>query len=374
MADYELWLADDAGNRITLIESWNKIEYTITWTPGRWGIVKVDLDGADPAWLQPDRLLYVYRRPEGGSLALEQAGFLRRWRWQDNGAGDLTLTMWGAGPNELLSRRIVAFYAGSSEAEKTDQADDMAKAVVSENLLADSDYSGLVGSRNMLTARFSVDGDLADGPSITKGFAWQYVHKVLAKIADASRANGTPLYYRVVPVAEGEFEFRTYTTRPGRDRRWPDGNNPLLFGVEVGNVANASYEVDYAAEENYIYAGGQGEGSDREVATASDSDRQSKSAWNRREGFASAGNQQSGGTTAAANERLAGGRPRARFRGDFLSTPETPYGGINGWQAGDEVTAIVRDDIHVDCIIEAVHVTVEAGQQDDVRGRAEVSL
>ena len=371
---YELWLTDDTGTRIELLENWQRLEYVITYTPGKAGVIKAELTDIDPSWLQPDRLLYLYRRPEGGRLTLEQAAFLRRWRWEDDGSGELVATLWGIGANELLLRRIVAYYAGSDEAQKTDNADDMAKAVVTENLLTDSDYSGSVTGRAFDSNYLTVQANSSDGPSITKGFSWRKVSRVLADIAEASRGNGTALYYRMTPTPEGAFEFRTHTTRPGLDRRWPDGSNPLLFGVKFGNLSNMSYEVDYTGEENYVYAGGKGDESDRTIATASDTDRINKSAWNRREGFSNASYQQSGAVTAAANERLAEHRPRARFRADFLNTPETPYGGINGWHAGDEVTAVVRDGLHVDCVIEAVHVSVDDDGAEDVRGRAEVAL
>ena len=176
----------------------------------------------------------------------------------------------GFGVNELLDRRIVAYKAGTAQSTKTGPCDDLMKDVFSDNL-----GSGASADRNILTAfNLSIAADLSDAPSVTKSFAYENVLETLQAIADTSAGQslgGVDLFFDI--ACDGyrsnerpHFEFRTYTGQPGRDRTDGGGNSAAtVFSLENANIANVHYQRIHSGERNYIYAGGLGLESDRNV-------------------------------------------------------------------------------------------------------------
>ena len=127
---------------------------------------------------------------------------------------------------------------------------------------------------------------------------------------------------------------------------------------------------DYTAEVNYVYAGGQGEGSDRNVNEVSDSARYGASAWNRREAFIDARNESSdAGVTAKGYDRLNEGRPVKSFRGEITDSPSARYG--THWWFGDRVICEYRG-VEYDVIVTAVSVTLDSNGNESVTGKFEV--
>jgi hypothetical protein len=239
-----------------------------------------------------------------------------------------------------LKRRIVAYAAGSSQAEKTDQADDMMKAVVRESL-----GSSAGADRDLTSLGLTVAADLADGPTITKGFAYKNVFSVLRDIADAARQAGTPVYFDLAPVFDSNtsigYQFRTFTDQPGEDHSYTSGAKPVMFSKEWGNLTGPVLEMDYEDEINAVTVGGQGEGSDRATVTRTDAGRIAASVWNRREGFADARNESStNGLNAKGDQVLAENRPRYRFSGTLIDSPQARYG--IEWDFGSKVTISYR--------------------------------
>jgi hypothetical protein len=274
---------------------------------------------------------------------------------------------------ELLKRRIVAYYAGESETGMTDNADDMMKAIVTDNFVDNADYSGTPSpARDIDSYGFSVAGDLSDGPSLTRAFAWRNVLDTLQDIQAASKTAGTEVLFAVVPTSETAAQFRTYTA--GRDRT-STGINPIIFSLAYGNLANPKLTYDYSNDENYVYAGGQGDDDARNIQVASDADRYNVSRLGRREGFANAGHidfTDDDGVTAVAQDRLAKSRSTISFTGTIYNTPLTPYGGLQGWDLGDNVT-VNYAGIQFDVLIRAIKVSVDDRGEELVQARVELS-
>lgn len=345
MARYEVWLADDAGNRLTLLDNLSSLEYVIT--PGAEGYCTVNLPYISGATVndttKPDRQIHIWRAPDGGGLALQQVYLLQRWTFATDDSGNETLSINGVGLNHLLSRRIVAYYAKSDQALFSSvAADDLMKRLVTDALGADSDtdYDGLtISGRNITSLGFSIQAETSDGDTLDKACAWQQLPSVLRAIQEASRTAGNEVFYDIVPTATSPLtcEFRTYTGQPGNDRTL-SGTSPLRFGVEFGNIRNPRLTVDYANVQNYIYAGGEGTESDRAIEEVSDSASIALSQFGRREGFAA---ETSTDTTAVlqsvGNARLSNYRKLTTFSGEIQDTPQAPYGG-SGWKVGDRVT------------------------------------
>jgi hypothetical protein len=243
----------------------------------------------------------------------------------------------------------------------------MIKAIARENL-GSSAYDV---NRDLSGLSFTVAPDLSAGASVTKKFSWKNILGILKEIADASWEAGTELYFDVEPMVVSEtqigFELRTYTGQIGMDR-----SASVFFGKEWGNLASPKLEKDYGEEVNYVYAGGQGEGSDRTIIQALDSPRIGASPWNRREVFADARNETLvAGVTGKAFAALKAGRPRMRFSGSLLDTEQTRYG--IDWSFGDKVTVEYRG-IQFSGMIRAVRLELNEDGDETVDCKIEAVL
>lgn len=332
--NYEVWLCTDLGERLALL---SPVAFDYVMGVGEVGAFSVLMPGTFPrSLLEVDRQVQFWRRHRGrNSLELDQVGFLRRWKYETDGRGLTTLKLSGPDIQELLYRRIIAYAAGTANAGTVTAVDDGMKDIFNVNFLA----AATDGDRDISGNEVTVQNDLGDGGSITKSFSWRNVMDVLQELNAASRTAGTEVFFRLVwqGIDENDrlqLQFRTYTGQPGKDLTYP--NSSIVFGLEFGNLVEPSLEYDHTNEINYVYAGGQGEGADREIVEVSDLARIKKSAWNRREGFKDARNESTtAGVTAAGNAMLAEFRPRERFSGTIMDTKFTPYG--SGWRLGDRL-------------------------------------
>lgn len=366
---YELWYLDDIGNRISYIDDVAAFDYVRVMGDIGIGSFTFPYRGQLHIASVPDRRIAVYRQALGGSLNLESVFMLRQFELVTSAAGQYQFTATGYDFNELLNRRIVAYYAGSANAEITDYADDMMKTVVTDNMISNADYSGTPSpARDIDDYGFSVEADASDGPSLTKGFSWRNVLTVLQDLQADSKAQGTEVFWGVIPTSETAMQFRTWTTP--RDRTTGSGVNPIVFSLEWGNLANPRLADDYSTEQNYIYAGGQGEQDARIIQTASDTTRMNQSRLNRREGFAFSSGETAAAVLTDARNELERNRPTTRLYGDLLDTPLAPYGGLNGWDLGDKVTASYGGR-QFDVIIRAVHVQMRPNGDEIIKSKIE---
>ncbi len=365
MAEYELWMARDDGTRLALIDTFAKLDYVLL--AHDIGACSLVLPGDfDTALIAPDRRLVVSRAPHGGKLQLEDAYFLRRWADATDDNGVRTITATGYNGLYLAAGRIVAAAAGSAAAEKTDYIDDMMKDIITEQLGASA-----AAARQISSSYLSVQGDLSAGPSVTKGFAWQNVLKVLQDLADVAWQAGTQVYFGMVPVSSTAWEFRTRTGQLGQDHTYPNGVNPVLLGLEYGNLRAPRVEWDYTDERTYVYAGGQGQGTAREIVEVEDTVRSGRSLFGRREAFADARNDAStNAATAAGNAALANARPKLRFSASIIENANTRYGIEWGW--GDKLSAVYQGQQY-DAMVRMVHVSVDQNGKETIEAKLEVS-
>lgn len=355
-ANYQIWITDPFGTRLAVVPDFISVEYTRTVNAV--GTLTMTLPTGYARFVVPENRVEVWRSVSGGPLYLdlETAWFIRRPGVSLQDDGQLVLTLTAFDGNHLLKRRVVPYYAGSSQAAKTAAADDMMKTIVSENVASTaSDYAGST-SRGLSSTLFTIQANLTAGPSITKTFPWRNVLTVLQEIADASATAGTYLAFDTVYNGAGQYEFRTYTVQRGVDHRFPGGQSPIIFDPQLGNLGNNELIYDYTEELNFIYAGGQGEGSNRVVQSASDSTRMGLSPFNRIEDFQDSRNSDATASILAEAQALVrAGRPKTIFNGAIIETATTRYG--KEYSLGDMVTAQFQS-FAVDCRIDAVKVNV----------------
>lgn len=368
---WEIWLSDQTGSRIRLLDETSG--FACTKIRNGIGACTILLPPIYDNLFSLDNILEFWHQPTGGNLRLFNAYFVRRWKFEDKAGGSEYTKLWGQDANYLLSGRIVAYDAGSAQADMTDEYDDMMKAIVTDALGADA------GTGRILTSvggGVTVAGDLSAAPSATKAFAWDNVLEALNDIAQASRQAGTPLFFDMVPVYTSagilSWQFQTFVNQRGADRG-TTSDNPAYFGRAWGNLNSCYYEIDRTDELNYVYGRGQGEGGARLVGDASDSTRYGASIWNRREGYCNAaaggGGDSADTTSSAAEARLERYRPVLSAGGELLDTPQSRYG--VDWDFGDTVVMDIRGK-QFDADVIAVGFSMDENGYQTTDFRAEV--
>ncbi len=362
---YEIYLLDPLKNRLALLDHLENLTYVRGLNqPGSWSLTLPD--ELSSILLRPDNLIEIWRQNSLGHMKFEMMGFMRRPKFSTQG-GRALVTLSGPGLLYLLAGRVVAYAAGSAEAAKSDQADDMIKAIIRENLGASA-----VAARDWTAQGLTVQADQSLAPSITKRFARREVAVVCQEIAAESFQRGTPLYYDLIPSWAGDvlsFEFRTYINQRGADHTYTSAF-PVVFGENFGNLDNPELEYDYWDEVTDVYAGGQGEAADRLISEQSDAARLGRSIWNRRERFVNATNEQTATELeSAARAALDAGKPKVRFTGDLLSVPGSEYG--VDWEFGDKVTGTYHDQ-QFDGWIDKLQITLSPSGEENIKTRLEV--
>lgn len=358
---YELWLTDDFGARIAQVTTFSELDASRVVDGIGWINVVLPAD-FDTSFIKPDRMFQFWRQPRGGTLGLWQVYLIRKWRWQTTGSDEILIVS-GTTPNDLLRRRIVAAFSGTSEAHKELAADDMMKEYVTESILDSGNPAPAAGTR--VWSDLSIAADLGLGPTLTKNANFGRLLNpsgggLLADVAKASREAGTEVFFDIVPkTVSGSsitFEFQTYTGQPGQDV-----SDRVVFDRDRGNLENPFLEYDYSEEVNYVYAGGQGEGEARNIQQVSDADRYNVSQWNRCEVFADARQQTTDdGVREKGRSALESGRPKRKLGGVPIDTEGTRFG--IDWDFGYKVRAKYRDE-EFDSIIRSVVVRVIPGEE-----------
>jgi hypothetical protein len=361
-ARYEVWICDPAGARIANVARYLR-GLTIVRTANDYGSIKLDLTGdIDETLLRLDGIVEVWRTPPGGSPKL-YTGFMRDFDDAEDEDGQGFISVIAPDANYLLDGRIVAYAAGSAYSRKTDYADDMMKAVVRENLGAS------VGIAARRFSNLTVQADASLGPSIAKGFAWRNVLLVLQDLQEASRAASDEVHFDIAPVASASgmaYQFRTYAGQLGQDL-----TDLAVFGAEWGNLRAPRLSRAHAAEKNYIYAGGGGQGRDRTIVQVTDTVRAGASPWARRERFADGRAETTAGLTSRGRQALDENRPRGRFEAELLDTPQAPFG--LAWDFGDKVSAIFRGQVYTG-MVRAVKINLYSDGAEQINAKMDTDL
>lgn len=319
-----------------------------------------------------DRLIEFWRTPDGGMEQLMMVGFVRWWEWAETADGHELYSFGGPDQNDLIDRRIVAYYAASAQADKIDNADDMIKAIIRENMGSLAPLDEALRPRAYDPNYFTVAPDYGHAPSITRRFAWRKVLPTIQEICDSSRDLGTPLYFEIVPGAlSAHFEFRTYINLLGVDRTVTTALSPVIFSVDNGNLAEPKKREDWSDEWNYVYGGGQGEETDRIIDPEDDPWRMHRSIYNRRECFQDAREEDTQiGVANKAYQRMQQDRPKIRYAAKLLDSPQSIFG--VHWNYGDKVTARYRGEW--DGMINAYRIQLDEDGNEDLTVRLEVDL
>jgi Siphovirus ReqiPepy6 Gp37-like protein len=368
---YELWLLSDAGVRIASLDTVQSFGYTrAVNSAGEFSLTMPHT--FDQSILAKDRRVAIYRKPQNGTMALDFMGVIEGI----TKAGRVpSRTVTGCGLNGLLDRRKVLYFAGSAQAQYTNAyADNAMKQIVRENLGSSATTgNGRKVTNSISSTYFTVEADTSLGSQIDKSFAFAGVGDTLRILSGLSRQAGTEVFFDIVPTTENAFEFRTFVTQRGADRRSTSGSQ-IVFGLEYGNLDEPVYSESWADEVNYAVAGGQAEEAARALGTAEDTTRSGVSIFGKTEGFINGTNIR--GTDAAAiaalddraKELVNSGRPKRHFTARIVNTPGSAYG--LQWGFGDYIT-VTYDDLQFDAMIKAVTVAIDSAGYEKIDARIE---
>lgn len=369
IAEWEVWLTDPYGERIKPLYHINSL--TINRVLNAVGsfttVMPIDFD---PSIVRLDDRIEFWRTPIGGHLTWISTGIVRLINYSTSkGVDYLSL----AGPDllDILSTRIVAYAAGTAYTSKRDQACDMVKDIVKENLTTEA----VDTARDLSNLGLIVTGYNDTGPLMSKTFAYKNVLTTLQEIAATAKEKGQEIFFDLVPYVKSNdsigYYFIAQVDQLGKDKS-STSDFPLVFGQEWGNLENPSLTYDYTDECNYCYAGGEGESTGRYVAEVSNIARLSASPWNRREGFVDARNETDHlGVQDRGYAYLAQNKPRTKFTCDLKDTPTTRYN--IDWNFGDKVCATYIG-LQFDGLIRNVSHSVNEDGVETMRARLEVLL
>ncbi len=357
MADYSIVLATAYGQRIKLLTQTQRITYTLT--VNQIGAAQIDVTGLNSSLFQEDSRLEIWRQVPGGRKYLEgdTCWFIRDWDNTTTRRGSTYTRLIAYSANYILDAPIVAYKSQTSYATKADYADDLIKAIIRENL-----GSSATDTDRDLSAYISVDADTSDGPSTAKSFSFRNVLATLREIAQDADGNGTPLFFGLTYNPDtGLFTFSTRTQQWGVDHT-ESGLGRVVLSTRNGTLSEVTRGYISSGERNYIYVGGQGQESERNVVEVEDSVRIGVSPFNRRELFINASN------TNDADELMAEGdaalksyRPIEVLSAKTRDTESIRYG--REYKFGDRVVT-EHNGRTVGARVDSVQVRVERGRED----------
>lgn len=394
MSDYALWLTDDAGHRLTLLSGLND-PFFFSYTRVVSGLATIsfglsfrEFDREIKPYFRPDMRVEMWRSPAYGfPLRREDVFMLRKPHIYTRDDNLQIIQFYGRNGIDLLNRRSVIQKAGTSATDKTDNIDDMMKAIVRQQMLYGSaldENSAVDNGRAWPQNEFFVQADLGLGPSVSRAVADRNVYDILKELKEASfqkhedSSSNRKIYFDVLPKdltgitttvnSPLGWEFQTFADLRGSDR-----TTGIEFSVENENIENPAYSISHLEEVSSVIVRGNGRGSNQLTEVVDDTVRVNSSRWNRSEKVLSASSESS--TSAlqdAGRTELFKGKPVDELFVTFLNSPGGPNAprslyGVD-WDLGDLVRVNYAGK-QFEAEINMVYVAVDQAGKEDITGR-----
>ena len=294
-----------------------------------------------------DGQIEVYRSfPEFGvDWYLEFEGLHRTFTRQTFEDGNRYFTSFARGYNDLLNRRIVAYFAGSAFASKSGVGETVMKAYVDENCGPSATNPPRISDG--VTAGLTIEADSASGA--TWEGAKAYIN-ILAACQDIANKSG--IDFKVRGNGAAAFIFRVFDGQLGDDRSVVGldsatglngaGNPPVIFTLNRGNMGGPTYSSKRMNEGNFCFVLGEGIESDRDIVERSDTDAMDDSPWNRKEFSRDARNiSTTAGYESAGDSALEENQAEETFTFKPIQVESTLYG--RDYFFGDIITGRYAD-------------------------------
>ena len=392
-ATYEIWLTNDQGVRMTLLEKIAFLSYTRT--NNGFGYCELGLPydyyvSKIPSLFDVDWRIDIWRSPATGIPARREGSFLLRKYQLSIRTTDAMrmITLYGRSPLDILRRQILPGTGGGGDL--IDAVDDLMKTMVKSRFVNNPDayWTAPVtvnGGVYTSTGEFACDERAGDGPTITYG--GYFLKSILDIVTDlkkisfalnAANSASKRIYFDVIEddslISPGfGYRFRTYPVLRGHDRT----ANSLIFSVENGNLSAPVYFEDYNDTITGVYNSNSSFVSPPVLAAnwspvIIDSPDRYLSRWN----FANIGNSTSTVTSLAAtteaNGILSDKGKTLSFSADFLNSPGGPtqprslYG--VDWDMGDLLPCKFAGKV-INSEIGIVYVSLKDNGHEDIVGK-----
>lgn len=352
---YEIEVYNHEFDLHTALQFWNRLEYSQRINAPWNHFVEIRL-GAEHPYLQTirdiakDFIFRVFRYdPVSGVKSLVYSGFHNTTVDQINSDGTVIFSLYGSGYATLLNRRLVLPTAGMAHNTRSGPAESVAKGFVEDCFITSEAARQIAG--------FSIAPDAATGTDVEYKARYIQLHSVIETVCE-----GGGLDFGVDEGAEiGEFVF---DARPlwGLDRTTgnADGNTPVQFSLDFGNMRIPILSTNASDEKNYVYIGGQGQGVDREIVEVYDVDAISASPFGRKELFTDARQEATtDGLEVQGNAKLEERKAKVTLTFDVQQTRSSRW--LVHWNLGDLITASYQSYLF-NKQIGQITVTVTSGE------------
>jgi len=285
-ARYKIHLKNQSGDLVAIFDDFTSLTIGHRINSIDTCSFAIDDDDSRIDLFETDGQIEVYRSyPEFGvDWYLEFEGFHRTFSRQHFEDGNRYFTSNARGYNDLLRRRIVAYYAGTDQASKSGAGETVMKEFVDENCGPSATSPPRI-SDGVITG-LTIEADAAQGDSWAGSKAYINILDVCQDIA-----NNSGLDFKVRGNGAAQFVFRVYSGQLGDDRSVTGldsstglngaGNAPVIFTLNRGNMGMPVFSQKRMNERNYCYVLGQGQQSDREIVVREDTDTTDDSPWNK---------------------------------------------------------------------------------------------
>lgn len=352
---YEIEVYNHELQLYTILPLWNRLEYTQRINAPWNHFVEIRLGAEHPALqtirdIQKDYIFRIFRYdPLTAEKRLVYSGFHNTTVDQINSDGIVIFSLYGDGFTTLLNRRLVLPTPGSAHNSRSGPAETVAKGFVEDCFITSDADRQITG--------FSIAPDSATGSDVEYNARYIQLHSVIETVCE-----GGGLDFGINEGAEiGEFIF---DARPlwGTDRTVgnTDGNTPVLFSLEFGNMRIPILSTNASDEKNYVYIGGQGQEEDREIVEVFDAAAIAGSPYGRKELFADARQEATAdGLEAQGYAKLEERKTQVTLTFDVQQTLSSRW--LVSWELGDLVTTKYQA-LTVDKKISKITVTATAGE------------
>lgn len=278
--------------------------------------------------IQKDWFIIIYRVcPFTGVKDKVYEGFNQTVVDQARIGGDLIFNLYGTGYTQLLSRRVIIPITGLEHDTRTGVGSDVMKGYVDACCIAPIDTKRIVPGL--------VNGYGSYGSITTQQIRYINLLSVLENISE-----DTSIDFGIVGSdPPGSFTFTTKAIW-GLDRRInnTDGNVPMLFDQDHNNMEIPILSRNYSEEKNYIYIGGSGVGTEREVVEVDDPTLIAESPWGRKEAFDDARQEdETDGVRASGQAYLKDNAPKITLNFNVRQTANSRW--LRDWGLGDLINA-----------------------------------
>ena len=338
-----------------------------------WGSTADDLYALIGVKQYPDAQIEVWRWDKSTTpetepyIEFEGLVYIDEWRLDES--NKWSYVVYAEGYLGLLRRAEILWPEESSQAFKSAVGGNVIWNYVNENIGPAALQASGRDYDNVKTG-FSMGTLLAIGDSWEGDRSSRNLLDVCQEIAEA-----TGIYFDIVGVGAGLFQFNLYENQRGRNLSRPvtdydtgknaDGNAPFVFSTDRNNMRRITYVYSRAEEENAVTALGQGQGASQERQHEVNTDSVGLSPWVRREGHVNATNETTTqGLTDAALARLNVNRPRESVSFAPVQREYAAYG--QHYWGGDRVAVLVKGN-ELDQIICASHLTVNKDGGEKIR-------